>query len=55
MTEEERSDLENAESVCRRFLAWNLQDELKNRDEGGLSVKAKLAAVLGLDFDGSKE
>jgi len=47
MTEKERLDLENTEVVCRRFLAWNLQDETKGRQDGQL-VMAKLAMMLGL-------
>ncbi|KAJ7069760.1 DNA mismatch repair protein MutS [Mycena amicta] len=41
MTEEERSDLEEAEAVCRRFLEWDLDGD------GGGNVKCRLAAVLG--------
>jgi len=44
MTEEERLDLEDAEGVCRRFLAWDLDDK---RDLGEGGVRAKLAEVLG--------
>lgn len=40
MTDSERQDLEEAEVVCRRFLAWNLETE----DDG---VKRRLGAVLG--------
>lgn len=43
MTEEELLDLEDAESVCRRFLAWDLDDK---RDLGEGGVRAKLAEVL---------
>lgn len=43
MTEEELLDLEDAESVCRRFLAWDLDDK-RGLGEGG--VRAKLAEVL---------
>jgi DNA mismatch repair protein MSH5 len=43
MTEEERLGLEDAEDVCRRFLAWDLDDE-RGLGEGG--VRAKLAEVL---------
>ena len=45
MTEKERLDLEHAEGVCRRFLAWNIQE-----DEGD-NVKDKLAEVLGRTED----
>ncbi|KAF7288536.1 DNA mismatch repair protein 5 [Mycena chlorophos] len=40
MTEEERFDLEDAEAVCRRFLAWDLDEDADN-------VKQRLADVLG--------
>ncbi|KAK0244297.1 muts domain V-domain-containing protein [Armillaria nabsnona] len=40
MTEEERKDLEDAEAVCRRFLAWDLENEHGN-------VKMRLAEILG--------
>lgn len=46
MTEKERLDLEDAEVVCRRFLAWDLMvDGEEDICEG--QVKEKLAAVLG--------
>ncbi|KAJ8080498.1 hypothetical protein PM082_017331 [Marasmius tenuissimus] len=45
MTEKERLDLENAEHVCRQFLAWNIQDD------DGEDVKGKLARVLGRNDD----
>ncbi|KAL1760365.1 DNA mismatch repair protein MutS [Schizophyllum commune] len=41
MSEKERDELEEAEAVCRRFLAWNLGDD------DGTEVKVKLAKVLG--------
>ncbi|KAI4527251.1 hypothetical protein K525DRAFT_285435 [Schizophyllum commune Loenen D] len=41
MSEKERDELEEAEAVCRRFLAWNLGDD------DGTEVKGKLAKVLG--------
>ncbi|KAL1736511.1 DNA mismatch repair protein MutS [Schizophyllum commune] len=41
MSEKERDELEEAEAVCRRFLAWNLGDD------DGTEVKSKLAKVLG--------
>ncbi|KAF8349474.1 DNA mismatch repair protein MutS [Amanita rubescens] len=44
MTEEERLDLEDAEGVCRQFLAWDLDDK-RGLGEGG--VRTKLAEVLG--------
>jgi len=43
MTEEETDDLKEAEIVCRRFLAWNLEQTEKEN----ASVKGKLAEVLG--------
>ncbi|KAJ7147040.1 DNA mismatch repair protein MutS [Mycena crocata] len=41
MTDKEREDLEDAESVCRKFLQWNLEGD------GGGNIKARLADVLG--------
>lgn len=46
MTEKERLDLEDAETVCRRFLAWDL-----NVTDQGINVKTKLAACLGTTVD----
>lgn len=40
MTESERLDLEDAEAVCRKFSAWNFQEDCGN-------VKERLAEVLG--------
>ncbi|KAK0221916.1 DNA mismatch repair protein MutS [Armillaria fumosa] len=40
MTEEERKDLEDAEAVCRKFLAWDLENEHGN-------VKRQLSEILG--------
>ncbi|KDR82897.1 hypothetical protein GALMADRAFT_220895 [Galerina marginata CBS 339.88] len=45
MTDADRSELENAEAVCRRFLSWNLQAE-GDIHEG--QVKKKLREVLGM-------
>jgi DNA mismatch repair protein MSH5 len=45
MTEKELQDLEEAEAVCRRFLAWDLEVDKEHVGDGG--VKRKLAAVLG--------
>ncbi len=45
MTEKELQDLEEAEEVCRRFLAWDLEVDKEHVGDGG--VKRKLAAVLG--------
>ncbi|KAJ7600737.1 DNA mismatch repair protein MutS [Mycena floridula] len=50
MTEQERIDLAAAETVCRKFLAWNLED-------GQGRVKERLAEVLGRtleDEDGNQ-
>ncbi|PSR70515.1 hypothetical protein PHLCEN_2v13554 [Hermanssonia centrifuga] len=46
MTEDERLDLEDAEEVCRRFLAWDL-DAARGGAEG--DVKRVLAEVVGRD------
>ncbi|CAL1712854.1 unnamed protein product [Somion occarium] len=43
MNEGERTELAQAEEVCKRFLAWDLQTEM----EGEEDVNEKLAAVLG--------
>jgi len=40
MSDKDVLDLEDAETVCRKFLAWNLQDEQDN-------VKMRLGRVLG--------
>ncbi|KAL1722791.1 DNA mismatch repair protein MutS [Schizophyllum commune] len=45
MSEKERDELEEAEAVCRRFLAWNLGDD------DGAEVKGKLVKVLGREED----
>jgi len=45
MTEKERKDLQDAEMVCRRFLAWDLKADEEDVTEG--EVKRKLAVVLG--------
>ncbi|KZT18625.1 hypothetical protein NEOLEDRAFT_1159406 [Neolentinus lepideus HHB14362 ss-1] len=44
MSEQERNDLEDAEAVCRRFLAWDFgeQDGVRKGN-----VKERLAGVLG--------
>ncbi|KAF9476534.1 hypothetical protein BDN70DRAFT_863087 [Pholiota conissans] len=49
MTDAERVDLEEAEAVCRRFLAWDLKEEGEDICEG--EVKKKLAVVLGRQLD----
>ena len=48
MTAEERVDLEDAEEVCRRFLAWDLE---ASRGDATVNVKDKLAEVLGRDVE----
>jgi DNA mismatch repair protein MSH5 len=45
MTETERIDLEDAEAICRRFLAWDLKAEEEDICEG--EVKRKLGVILG--------
>lgn len=50
MTDGEKADLADAETVCRRFLSWDLkQDEEDDLTSG--QVKSKLAAVLGICKD----
>lgn len=44
LTDAEQKDLEDAESVCRAFLAWDLLQDVTE-------VKDRLARVLGLDAD----
>ncbi|KAK7681541.1 hypothetical protein QCA50_015273 [Cerrena zonata] len=43
MDEEERDELREAEDVCKRFLAWDLQTEGETSED----VKEKLGEVLG--------
>lgn len=45
LTETEKADLLEAESVCRKFMAWRLEDPEADQENAG--AKAKLAAVLG--------
>ena len=49
MTDDERRDLEDAEEVCRRFLAWNLARNDDGDDDPELrrDVKRRLVRVLG--------
>jgi DNA mismatch repair protein MSH5 len=42
MSEKEVHDLQDAEAVCRKFLAWDLQDEKEQHN-----VKMRLANILG--------
>jgi len=46
MSEEERADLEDAEEVCRRLLAWDF-DGMESEDAGEDSVKVRLGQILG--------
>jgi DNA mismatch repair protein MSH5 len=46
MTEEDIRDLEDAEAVFRRFLAWDIEGDRKPEMDSA-SVKEKLAIVLG--------
>ncbi|TFK52577.1 hypothetical protein OE88DRAFT_1712112 [Heliocybe sulcata] len=54
MSEQERKDLEEAEAVCRRFLAWDFGEQ---GDGPRRSVKERLAKVLGRipDPDGDED
>ncbi len=47
MTEEERGQLEEAEAVCRRFIAWDLQAEAEDPSD----IHRKLATVLGITVE----
>ena len=50
MSEQEQRDLADAEDVCRRFLAWDL-----DAPDGGNDVKEKLARCLGReDYAGER-
>ncbi len=51
MTPAQEREMQDAEAVCRRFLAWNLEDfdVDTNASKGG--VKAKLAEILGRSLD----
>jgi DNA mismatch repair protein MSH5 len=49
MTEKERQELEEAEAICRRFLAWDLEADEENVGDG--EVQRKLAAVLGIETE----
>lgn len=46
MSEEERADLEDAEEVCRRLLAWDF-DGMESEGAGEDSVRVRLGQVLG--------
>ncbi|KLO15985.1 hypothetical protein SCHPADRAFT_238288 [Schizopora paradoxa] len=47
MTTEQVKELEDAEAMCRRFMAWNLDDFDVDANAARGGVKAKLAKVLG--------
>ncbi|KII86749.1 hypothetical protein PLICRDRAFT_164045 [Plicaturopsis crispa FD-325 SS-3] len=49
MTAEEERDLEDAEAMCRRYLAWDFSAE--DGDVGSGGVRAKMAEVLGRALD----
>ena len=44
MTVDERQDLEDAEEICRRFLAWDIDSQLQEDPDG---LKTRLNEVLG--------
>lgn len=44
MTVDERQDLEDAEEICRRFLAWDISSQLQEDPDG---LKTRLNEVLG--------
>ncbi|GJJ15544.1 hypothetical protein Clacol_009822 [Clathrus columnatus] len=44
MTAEEERELENAEAVCRRFLAWDISADMEKDD---IDVMGKLKEILG--------
>ena len=46
MTDKERMELEEAEEVSRRFLAWDLE---ATREEADRNVKEVLGKVIGRD------
>ena len=45
MTDSERSDLQDAEAICRRFLQWDLAESEADLCEG--ETKRRLGIVLG--------
>ncbi len=45
MDEKEREELKVAEDICRRFLAWQLDEQ------DGKNTKDKLAEILGRESD----
>lgn len=48
MTEDERLELEEAENVCREFLAWDLEAA---KESVNIDVKQVLRKVVGRDLD----
>lgn len=51
MDEHEKEELAQAESICRRFMEWNL-DENEEEERGTFdqgTLKAQLAKVLGVE------
>lgn len=47
MTAEQVEELGAAESMCRRFMGWNLGDFDVDANAARGGVKAKLAEILG--------
>lgn len=47
MTENEKSELEAAELVCRNFLTWSLLGDDEERSTESVNCREKLANVLG--------
>ena len=45
MNEQEQEDLAQAEEVCRKFLAWDL--DAQQQGDGYASIKDGLSAVPG--------
>jgi len=52
MTEKERLDLEDAEAVCRRFLAWDL-DAPEQAADAKTMLAQSLGRTVGEDADGA--
>lgn len=47
MTPAQIEELEEAEIVCRRFMAWSMEDVDVDANAARGVVKAKLAEILG--------
>lgn len=45
MDDKEREELKAAEDICRKFLAWQLDEQ------DGKNTKDKLAEILGRELD----